>query len=133
MPVQVLSSSVFVVHFTMPGPVAVGESNFVWQAPFNASIQDVRCSVGKYTPPASDDIIVDLFKWDSSSETWGSVYSDPVDRPKVLAGDIFGTPTVPDDVMLSEGDALSVEVVQSGGGATPTDEDLVVQVFLRLS
>ena len=45
-------------------------------------------------------------------------------------GEQIGEPAVPDVVAITVGDALYADIDQVGGGATPMDDGLVVQVYM---
>lgn len=109
----------------------VGEE--VWVCEFDrAQIIGCRASLGKDSYPASTPVIVDVNKYDAqdATPTWDTIYQTQANRPRVGVGESFGDRTVPDTVLLFEGDALTVDIDQIGGGATPTDNDLVVNVYM---
>lgn len=122
------------VTFRHDGPLTsteVGEA--VWVCEFDrAQIVGCRASLGRDSAPASTPVIVDVNKYDAqaATPTWDTIYPTQANRPRVGVGESFGDRTVPDYTMLYEGDALSVDIDQIGGGATPTDNDLVVTVYM---
>lgn len=122
-----------VVEFAFPGPLATMSGSFTWRCPFpEAYIRWVQCNLGVGSAPAATDVIVDVNKYSGNIATPGTatIYTTQANRPKVLVGNQFGTATVPDVQTLVLGDALIVDIDQVGGGATPTDQDLLVQIML---
>lgn len=122
-----------VVTFAQSGTLETGTGSFMWVCEFDeAEIQYVRCALGRDSVPASTDVIVDVNKYDANAATpsWATIFTTQANRPKVLVGDTFGEPAEPDVIILARGDALTIDIDQVGGGATPTDEDLIVNVFL---
>lgn len=122
--------------FYVSGPVEVHEGTQVWICPFEfATILGCRASVGRDAYPSSDAIIVDVNRFfNGATPGWESIYSNPVDQPTIVVGDMIGDVAPPTDtVTLDRGDALTVDVDQSGGGATPTDYDLTVTIYMIVS
>jgi hypothetical protein len=118
------------VEFVMPGPVVEVTGTVVWRCPFDhAYIKEVGLNLGRDSVPAFQPVTVDVNKYDGVAETWGSVFTVSA-LPTVPVGESFGTFVEPDVRYLVKGDALSVDVTQAGGGATPTDSDLFVSVTL---
>lgn len=121
------------VEFGFPGVVSVVQGTFIWQCPFDrAYIKEVFINLGRGYAPASTDVIVDVNKYDTDIATpsWGTIFTTQANRPRVVVGDTFGAIATPDVRYLVKGDALTVDVDQAGGGATPTDYDLFVSVML---
>lgn len=122
-----------VVTFTQPGPVTVGEGQFRWVCPFEqADIVHVRAHLGVGSEPAATDVIVDANASRPSAglSAWTSVFADGPTRPTVPVGENIGEPSVPSIRHLEAGDSLAVDVDQAGGGATPTDVNLTVNVLM---
>lgn len=121
-----------VVTFTQAGPVTSMLGSFTWVCEFDqADIVMCRAYLGVDSVPAADDVIVDVNAYRPSvSPAWESVYLDGPTRPRVSVGENVGEPAVPEVRHLVAGDLLSVDVDQSGGGATPTDDNLTVNVLL---
>lgn len=122
-----------VVTFTVPGPVTAATGTFTWTCEFTqADIIHVRPYLGAGSTPASTDVIVDVNLYDPNevSPSWSTIYTTSGNRPRIEVGDEVGAPTVPDIVHLTEGCMLSLDVDQDGGGATPTDHDLSVNILM---
>lgn len=122
----------FSFSFVTPGAVTVGTQPPTWVCEFDfAQIISCRAALRPDAYPDASDVIVDVNKYNANTATpvWSTIYSTQANRPKVLVDDFLGDATEPDVVGLLKGDALSVDVDQSGGGAL-TDEDLTVTVFM---
>lgn len=122
-----------VISFTQPGPVTVSQGAFAWVCEFEkAEIIDCRAYLGDGSEPAVQDVIVDVraARPSQGQPSWTSIYSDPSERPTVPVGADVGTPTTPTITHLESGDQLRVDCDQAGGGATPTDSNLAVNVLM---
>jgi hypothetical protein len=120
------------VTLTVPGELFVSQGALVWRCPFaNAEIIWIAASLGRDSAPAADDVIVDIQRYDSVAETYDTIF-DGGDEPTVPVGDQFGPVTYPGFGLnaLVKHDALSLDIVQTGGGATPTDYDLTVTIHM---
>lgn len=123
----------YVYSFRLPGLVSAGAKPEIWVCDFDeADILYCRAYVG--TPPASTDIIVDVnaYRLSQPTPSWQSIYEDGPDRPRVVVSDQIGDPAVPVVHHLVLGDALVIDVDQTGDGATPTDSDLVVNIVMMV-
>lgn len=122
------------VTFGHSGPLVESTGQFTWRCPFDYAIfVSAAAALGPDFSPASTEVIVDVQKYEALTTTWDSVYSNPVNRPTIEVGEFLGDDAPSDAfgfVMLLKGDALRVDIVQTGGGATPTDENLTVTVFM---
>jgi hypothetical protein len=121
-----------VVTFAQSGVLEDGEGSFLWVCEFDeAEVQYVRCALGRNSV-ASSDVIVDVNRYESQAATpgWDTIFTTQANRPRVLAGETFGEVAEPDEYVLVRGDALTIDIDDSGNGATPTAEDLVVNIFL---
>jgi hypothetical protein len=122
------------ITFTFEGSVETGIGPWQWVNEFDAAhLLSFRAHLGRNSSPATQPVIVtlerraafgDWIRFQSSVDLTDIVTEIPV-------GATIGTPTVVDETILpsptlSSGDALRVVVLQSGGGATPTDSDLTV-------
>lgn len=117
--------------FTVSGLVSVTPGTFIWVCPYDeAQIAFVRAYLGVNAAPTAQPVIVDVNKYYASMATpgWTTIFTNQANRPKVLVGDWLGATTVPNILSLVAGDALSVDVDQAGGGATPGDYNLVVDI-----
>lgn len=121
--------------FTKPGPVEAAPGTFTWVCEYDqADLLTVRAYLGIDSTPALRPVIVDILALRPSqgSSTWESVFTPEVPLPEIPVGDNIGGLVEPARKHLERGDALSVDVVQSGGGATPTDVDLSVNLTLMV-
>lgn len=124
------------ITFTYAGVLEVGSGDFIWVNEYDkAQIISVRCNLGRGYAPASTDVIVNVQKYDAQAATpsWASIFASPGDRPTVSVGAMIGNKVTLGDAdtqILLEGDALVVDIDQAGGGATPTDYNLVVTIML---
>lgn len=120
------------ITFTRTGPVELVEGTFTWVCDYDqADIIYCRAYLGAGYTPANDAVIVDVnaLRPSQGSTTWESIYTGPT-RPRIAVGENLGDPATPAIRHLELGDALSVDVDQTGGGATPTDFNLTVNVLL---
>jgi hypothetical protein len=123
------------VYFRYAGTLSTSTGAIVWRCPFdNAKIQSVACTLGIGASPNSTDVIVDVNYYDSQAATpaWSTIYTTQANRPKVTVGNQIGTATVPDIVDLVEGDMLTFDIDQVGGG-TNTDSDLLVTIYMFIA
>jgi hypothetical protein len=121
--------------FVYGGALEVATGTVVWRCPFDyAQIQSCSATLGRDSTPASTDVIVDVNLYSPSAATpsWGTIYTTQANRPRVEVGEFIGTPTVPNIIDLVEGDLLTVDIDQVGGGATPTDYDLTVTIYMYI-
>jgi len=113
--------------------LAVTTGTSVWRCPFDkAQIQDISATLGRGFAAASTNVIIDVNKFDTDDVTpsWTTIYTTQANRPNVAVGDQVGTPTIPDIINVTKNDMLSIDIDQTGGGATPTDEDLIVTLYM---
>jgi hypothetical protein len=121
----------FVVTFAFPGNLSPTTGTSVWTSDFEtAQIVSVRASLGRGSSPSSVPVEVDVVKGSGATPSYTTIFpSGPV--PQVPVGDQIGTAQAPPStVTLNPGDSLSVDLTQVGGGATPTDHDLTVNVYM---
>ncbi len=126
----------FVITFMFSGTLFPQDGLGVWVCDFpEAEILGVRATLGRDSVAAATDVIVDVKKWMAASATpsWTSIFSSNPNRPHVLVGEMFGDRVVPQTIGLVENDALVVDILQAGGGATPTDADMVVNIYMQVS
>ncbi len=120
------------VNFAFPGTLSVQTGSFVWPCTWNkAQIRKVTAVLGRDSSPSAQSVIVDVNKYNSHAATpsWASVYTSQATRPAIVVGEFWAEST-PQIVDLFDGDMLSVDIDQAGGGATPTDQDLLISVSL---
>jgi hypothetical protein len=125
-----------VITFAFAGTLSVTTGSSVWTSPFtNATIVSARCSLGRGSAPASTPVIADvLISSNAATPTYSSIYSGatPNPKPQVPVGLQIGSPAPPNITSLGLGESLSVDIDQVGGGATPTDHDLTVTIYLLI-
>jgi hypothetical protein len=133
LPLGAVSAFPVVATFHFAGPLAetAGSALFPIEWP-QATVVGVRCMLGLGSSPAVDDVIVDVNVYPCSAATpvLTTIFTDQGDRPRVLVGEMCGERAVPAVTELVEGDCLTVDIDQIGGGATPTDRDLTVNVYM---
>lgn len=120
-----------VVEFAFPGPLEVLQGSFVWRCPFDTFlVTEVLVNLGRDSAPAVNAVIVDVDKCDNTLATpsWATLFTNQANRPRIEVGDQLGDPAVPDVTVVRRDDLLTADIDQIGGGATPTDEDLLVQI-----
>lgn len=119
------------VRLTIPGTVGVGAGSEIWVCEYpEATILACRANVSLGHPPASTDIIADVNMGSGATPTFSTIFTTQGNRPRVPVGFIRGNRKVPDVKSLVVGDMLTIDVDQSGAGATPTDRDLTVTIYL---
>lgn len=119
--------------FAEPGPVEAREGTYTWVCDFDmADVKSVRIYLGPDATPAVDPLIVDVKarRPSAGSSTWESLFEPETSPPTIDVGENAAEPVAPGRQHLERGDALSVDVLQAGGGATPTDTDLSVNLLL---
>lgn len=132
LPMGAVSAFPFVVTFHFPGPLSVinGSSLFVIEYP-QATIVSVRASLGRGYAPAATDVIVDVeYLASMATPSWTTIFTNQATRPVVEVGSTIGDSTVPQITEFVAGNALAVNIEQVGGGATPTDRDLTVNILM---
>lgn len=136
-----------VLQFSFPGPLVPTLGAFIWVNDFPfAQLFSVRASLGVGYMPASQSVIVDVLKGDgnnpshtSSTPSLVSIFngSDFATIPvgATIGGLVVlnGSAVPPDTVKMNQGDSLVVNIKQAGGGATPTDQDLLVNIVVLVS
>lgn len=132
LPLSSVSAFPQVVTFAQAGDLAPIAGTSVWVCEFpQATIVGVRASLGRGYAPAADDLIVDVNVGAGATPTMTSIFADSADQPIVPVGLQIGARVAPTaDAELVEGDVLTIDIDQVGGGATPTDRDLVVNIYL---
>lgn len=122
----------YVFSFFVGGAVTAGTQPQTWVCDFDfAYILSCRASLKSTAYPDASDVIVDVNKYDAAAATpsWSTIYATQANRPTVPVGEFYGSATAPDTAELLNGDVLSIDVDQIGGGSN-TDEDLTVNVFM---
>jgi len=132
LPMGLVSGFPHVVEFEWDGILEVDVGVMPWVCPFaNAEIISVMAWTKFGSVPASTDVIVDVnIAQDTATPTKTTVFTTQGNRPTIPVSQQIGVPAVPDVVAVTQGDALYADIDQVGGGATPTDDGLIVQVYL---
>jgi hypothetical protein len=132
LPMSGVSAFPFEMEFHVSGTVAAVGGSHVWVCEFpRASIRGVRAALGQGYRPASQSVIVDVNVGQGATPWPTSIFSVQADQPRVIVGEQIGDRVAPTArTELVEGDVLTVDVDQAGGGATPTDADLSVFVYM---
>ena len=122
----------YMVEFEWDGILSTDTGLMPWVCPFaTAEIISVRAWTKYNSLPVVNSIIVDVnLAQDSATPTKTTIFTTQGNRPTIAAGEQIGDPAVPDVVALTVGDALYADIDQVGGGATPLDDGLVVQVYM---
>lgn len=137
LPMGRVSAFPYVVTLFFPGVQTEGPGEAEWPCPFEEAVVVHACAaLGRDMSPAADDLIVDVVIGRGATPTFTSVYDVEADMPVIAAGQnkttAAATATAPAVATrtLELGDVLSADIIQEGGSATPTDEDLTITVLL---
>ena len=124
------TASVQVATFAFPGELDFPKvGSFVWICEYErAEILGVRATLGRDSSPSTDPVLVDVNKWDGVA--WTTMFTNQANRASIAVGEQFGVRATPDVVELTLGDAMTVDIDQVGGGATPNDFDLIVTIYM---
>lgn len=129
-------ASAYALEFSYPGTLAITTGVSTWVCPFaSAIIVSATCILGRGSHPASTAVIGDILKGSGATPTYVSIYSGatPNPKPQVGVGLQRGLPAPPNVTSLVAGDSLTSAITQAGGGATPTDHDLTIVVYLQVT
>lgn len=134
LPPALVAGFPYTIEFAYGGTLAAATGTFVWFCEFDhAIIQGCRAILGVGKSPASTSVIVDVNVGHSYAATPTSpttIYTTQANRPTITVGNQFSTLTVPNRRTLLLGDMVSVDIDQAGGGATPTDANMLVNIYL---
>lgn len=125
-----------VVTFSFPGTLSAQVGKVVWVCEFaTAKIVSARAALARGSHPASVPVIVDVLKGSGATPTYTTIYggATPPAKPQVPVTWQVGLPAPPATTTLVFGDTLSADIIQAGGGATPTDHDVTIDVLLVVS
>jgi hypothetical protein len=124
----------FVVTFDFSGTVTVQNLAKIWVSEFtSAKIVGARAYLGRGSVPASQEVIVDVVALQGATPTYSSIYGGATPtKPFIPIGQSIGA-FEPAEFELFAGDSFSVNVTQAGGGATPTDNNLRVNVYILVT
>lgn len=113
-------SASYVVPYTLSGTLEVGSG--LAGVPILADCTMTAYRFKGFTAPTGASVILDWMR------NGVSLFGTPGDRPTIAAGTTTSTLTLPNDVSLSAGDWLSLDVVQVG--STEPGADFVGAVLL---
>jgi hypothetical protein len=116
--------------FSSVGPVAQRAGTFTWICDFDmADIIGIRLYLRAGSKPAAQPVKADIIalRGNEATPTWKSLFNTP---PAIAVGQNSTALVTPDRQHLEQGDVLSANILQSGGGGTPTDFDLTINVLL---
>lgn len=119
--------------FTFAGQLSPEWGAFRWPFPFTEGrVEKVVATLGDGFSPAADPVLVDIRKWDGNAATpsWGTILDGYVTIEVGEGEGVYEVGAEYDVPEIYAGDMLSCDIVQSGGGATPTDADLTVVVVM---
>jgi hypothetical protein len=117
--------------FTYEGPLSFGYPEWYWVCEYDrAQPISMRAVLGKDSTPAAQEVQVGFQQWDPDYEDWFDCFGL---NATVEVGENIGSLVTLDTYgatpyggVFYRGDRVRMVVLQTGGGATPTDEDLVV-------
>lgn len=121
------------VRWFIPGTVVNTIGEEAWTCYYDvALIKCVVISLGKNSLAGGQADIVDILKYDAQIATpvWDTIFTDQAGRPTIPVGDYVSNEAVPDVTALFRGDRLVYNIEQAGNLATPTDEDLWIEVHI---
>jgi len=131
LPLGLVQAFPVVITFAFVGTQMVVTGSNVWVCEYTrATIIGCRASLGVGYHPVAASLIVNVLKGSGTNPTPLTVYTTQSTRPSIPVGAQIGARTVPQVTSLVAGDSLTVNVDQVGGGATPLDKDLTVNVTL---
>lgn len=118
--------------FSQEGYLEESPGVFLWTCPYaTAEILGVRATLGVGAKPAATPVVVGVRKGQGQIDpTYEDLFS-LANGPSIEVGhqySDFAVPSAPDLVL---NDLLVVDVLQAGGGATPTDHNLTVSILLK--
>lgn len=120
------------ITFLRAGALQVEDGTAVWVCEYpNLKILACRATLGRGYAPSAQNVLVDvnLGLGQSPTPMFTTIYTTQANRPYVPPGAQFGERTVPDIQDMEEGDMLTIDINQIGGGATPTDRDLTLTIY----
>lgn len=117
--------------FTYEGLLSPGYPEWYWVCEYDrAQPVSMRAVLGKDSTPAAQEVMVGFEQWDPDYEDWFDCFGT---QAIIDVGQNIGALTsvgsygaTPYGGIFYRGDRVRMVVLQTGGGATPTDEDLVV-------
>jgi hypothetical protein len=136
LPMGMVSGFVHAQELFFPGTLTVGAGEAEWICPFTeAVVIHAVAALGRGSAPSSDDVIADVVIGKGDPPVFTSVYLTQGAMPTIAVGDnkTVSAATANGTLInrtLSQGDVLSADIIQDGGGASPTDVDLSVVVLM---
>lgn len=120
------------IVFSHEGPVEAQAGVFLWTCPYaTAEILGVRATLGIGSTPAVDAVVVGLRKGQGQiSPSFEDLFSVG-NGPAIEVGHQYSDLVAPSSPEIVYEDMLAVDVLQAGGGASPTDQNLTVSILLR--
>jgi hypothetical protein len=129
------------VNFTFTGPVEPGYGTWQWVNEYeDVVILTLRATLGRGSMPAAQPVIVALERRSAGTVLWHRFHAEfglTDITAQIPVGDTIG-PISPmpfgslPSPRLHPGDAIRAAILQTGGGATPTDENLSVVATLAV-
>lgn len=122
------------LSFTYEGALTPGYPEWYWVCEYDqARALSMRATLGKDSSPAAQSVRAGFQKWDPDEEDWFDCFNGYYAEVEVgeSIGDLTAIPS-DDSEIFERGDRLRMVVLQTGGGATPTDEDLVVSLDIMV-
>lgn len=129
-----------VTTFTSAGPVTAGLSPWQWICEYDdAAIVSIRAALGRGSSPAAYPVKATVRLRRQGATDWVPLQTTSWDPPREISATVEVGGTIGNRVnvvssdlntRLHRGDALRAVVLQSGGGATPTDSDLTLTVTM---
>ena len=127
----------FQVDFNNQGTGLLDEGYFekLWVCGFEyAEVLGVRAVTDPDSVVQAQPLIFDVERYDGDGSTpaWGSLWdaATPNDKPTITIGDWLSAEATPNVTTLTKGDVLRVQCEQGGSGATPTEQDVTVSVYM---
>ncbi len=133
LPMGAVSGFPFSASFTYAGTLQVNTGKFIWSCDVpKATIISVRAILGVGSSPAATSVIVDINKHalSQATPTTATIFTTQANRPTILVGKLRSSLAIPNVKELLQGDGLTMDIDQAGGGSTPTDENLSVHVLM---
>ena len=125
LPMGLVSGYPFIVEFHFAGVLSTGSKPYIWICEFpNFYVVNVRLTL--MTAPTSTYTMVDVNKGPSSATpTFTTIFTTQANRPTLPSGQKRGVVAVPDVRTFVQGDAMTFDIDQAGGGS-PADLKVLV-------
>lgn len=133
LPLARVSAFPEIVVFSFEGLLSPRQGTSLWVCEYpGATIMAVRAALGRGYAPAATPVVVDV-NWAAgeATPTFASIFAATADQPQIPVAHQRSTRMVPTAKReLVEGDMLSADIDVSGGGASPTDADLTIMIYV---